>query len=232
MAHFTSLASILIRIFDILLASTALLIVLPFMAPIMIMLKLTGEHYVFYLQPRVGKGGKQFNVVKFATMLKDSPTMTGGFITQKDDPRVLPFGHFLRATKINELPQLLNIIMGQMSLVGPRPVVERHLNLYSMEAKELVLAQRPGLTGIASLIFRDEEAILNRMEGDRRSNHDAILAPYKGELEIWYYRHKGIRLYFYLILLTAITVVCPGFCPRLKGFKDLPEPPATLKTFI
>ena len=104
----------MIRCFDILFSGVAIIILLPFMIPIMIALKLTGEHYIFYQQERIGKGGKPFYILKFATMLKDSPNMPGGVLTQKNDPRILPMGKFLRKTKINELPQLVNIFIGQM----------------------------------------------------------------------------------------------------------------------
>lgn len=220
------------RIFDFLISSIAIVILLPFMLPVVIGLVLTGEHHVFYLQPRVGKGGKAFKVFKFATMLKDSPAMTGGFITQKNDPRILPMGGFLRKTKINELPQLVNIFLGQMSFVGPRPIVEQHLALYPENAKQAVLAQRPGLTGIGSLVFRDEEGILNRMGGDRKLAHDKIIAPYKGELEIWYSCHKSLGIYFLLIFLTFIAVMIPGNNLYKKYLRDLPPSPTELAPFI
>ena len=156
------------RCFDIVFSLTAIIILLPFMLPIMIGLKLSGEHYIFYRQPRIGKNGQAFKVIKFATMLKDSPNLPGGFITQKDDSRLLPMGRFLRATKINELPQLWNVLIGQMSLVGPRPVVAQHLDLYTAEIRGAILSQRPGLTGLASLIFRNEEMILDKMTGNRK----------------------------------------------------------------
>ena len=111
----------MIRFFDIIFSAFAILILLPFMIPIIIGLKLTGEHDVFYRQTRIGKDGKSFGVWKFATMLRNSPNMTGGVLTQKDDPRILPMGKFLRKTKINELPQLINVLFGEMSFVGPRP---------------------------------------------------------------------------------------------------------------
>ncbi|MBD5434836.1 MAG: sugar transferase, partial [Treponema sp.] len=96
----------MIRFFDILFSGIAIVILLPFMLPVMVALKLTGEHDIFYCQERIGKGGKPFGVLKFATMLRNSPNMAGGVLTQKDDPRILPMGKFLRKTKINELPQL------------------------------------------------------------------------------------------------------------------------------
>lgn len=222
----------MIRFFDLLLSFVAMLILLPFMLPIMLTLKLTGEHYIFYLQPRIGKDNKEFSVLKFATMLKDSPNLTGGFITQKNDPRILPMGNFLRKTKINELPQLINIFIGQMSFVGPRPLVRKHIELYSNEAREAILEMVPGLSGIGSLVFRDEEGILDRMEGDRKYNHDKIIAPYKGLLEIWFKKNRSFFVYFLLIFLTAWAVLKPGSDLYKKVFRNLPPPPEELKGFI
>ncbi len=145
------LQAALIRFFDIIFSAFAIVVLFPFMIPIMIALKLTGEHYIFYLQPRVGKGGKDFMVLKFATMLKDSPNLPGGVLTQKNDPRILPMGKFLRKTKINELPQLANIFIGQMSVVGPRPQARQHYELYSDAVKREIDKIPPGLSGIASI---------------------------------------------------------------------------------
>ena len=222
----------IIRIFDIFLSGIALVVLLPLMIPIMIGLKLTGEHYVFYLQPRVGKGGEIFNVFKFATMLKNSPNLSGGCITQSKDPRVLPMGHFLRKTKINELPQLLNILVGQMSVVGPRPIVAQHWALYPKKSREAIMKMTPGLTGIASLVFRDEEGVLDRIGGDRKYVHDKVIAPFKGELELWWFEHCTIMNYFKLIFLTMWSLVSPRTSLWKKWFKDLPDPPKELKIGI
>ena len=218
----------LIRIFDIVFSGIVIIILFPFMVPIMIGLKLTGEHYIFYLQPRVGKDGVSFNVFKFATMLKNSPNLPGGFITQSNDPRVLPMGKFLRKTKINELPQLLNIFVGQMSVVGPRPIVAQHLALYPEKTREAILTMTPGLTGIASLIFRDEEGVLDRAGGNRKYVHDMVIAPFKGELELWWSKHRTIGNYFKLIFLTAWALFSPRTTLWKKWFKDLPESPEEL----
>jgi lipopolysaccharide/colanic/teichoic acid biosynthesis glycosyltransferase len=220
------------RVFDILFSFVAMVILLPFMIPIMIGLKLTGEHYIFYLQPRIGKGGVSFNVFKFATMLKNSPNLPGGFITQAKDPRILPMGNFLRKTKINELPQLMNIFIGQMSFVGPRPIVQAHLNLYPEETRTAILKLTPGLTGIGSLVFRDEEGILDRSGADRKYLHDQVIAPYKGELELWYTEHRNLGIYFKLIFLTAWSVVRPGSGAYKTAFKNLPQAPKELETLI
>jgi lipopolysaccharide/colanic/teichoic acid biosynthesis glycosyltransferase len=220
------------RFFDILFSLLAMIILFPFMLPIMVIQKLTGEHYIFYLQSRVGINGQPFNVFKFATMLKDSPNMAGGFITQENDPRVLPIGNFLRKTKINELPQLINIFMGQMSFVGPRPIVKQHLALYPEATRAQILKQRPGLTGIGSLVFRDEEGVLNRAGGDRKRIHDTVIAPYKGELELWYTKHRNLGTYFALIFLTAWGVLKPRSNCHFRVFKSLPEPPKELKEIL
>jgi len=223
---------VLIRFFDILFSLSALIVLLPFMIPIMVGLKLTGEHYIFYLQPRVGNYGKEFMLIKFATMLKDSPNLPGGLITQKDDPRILPMGKFLRKTKINELPQLINVLIGQMSLVGPRPQTRSHFNLYSEEVRKIISNLKPGVTGIGSLIFRNEEAILDKVTGDRKDFHNNIIAPYKGELEKWYAQHRNIPTYFALIFLTAWSVIFPDTKLHWKFFKDLPPPPPSLSSFF
>ncbi len=202
----------------------SILILFPFMVPIMVCLKLTGEHYIFYLQPRVGRGGKDFKVFKFATMLRNSPNLPGGLLTQKNDPRILPIGHFLRKTKINEIPQLINVFIGEMSFVGPRPQARCHYELYSEIVRREIDRLRPGLTGIGSIIFRDEEAMLDNVLGDRDHFHDTVIAPYKGELEVWYARNESIGKYFALIFLTALVLVYPR-TNVLRFFKNLPKVP-------
>jgi lipopolysaccharide/colanic/teichoic acid biosynthesis glycosyltransferase len=224
----SAIAPLLIRLFDIVFSFIAMLILFPFMLPIMIGLKFTGEYYIFYLQPRVGSGGRDFNVFKFATMLKDSPNLPGGVLTQKNDLRILPMGNFLRKTKINELPQLVNIFLGQMSFVGPRPQARRHYELYSAPVRAAIDAVPPGLTGIGSVVFRDEESILDEIQGDRDHFHDTVIAPYKGDLEVWWTRHRSLGNYFKLIFLTAWSLVSPRTLLWKTWFADLPKPPAEL----
>lgn len=222
----------MIRFFDFTFSNIAIIVLMPFMLPIMIGLKLTGEHYIFYYQPRVGKDGKVIHVLKFATMLKNSPSLPGGFITQERDPRILPMGHFLRKTKINELPQLINIMIGQMSIVGPRPIVEQHMALYPEETRKAILSMTPGLTGIASVVFRDEEEVLNRAGGDRKYFHDQVIAPYKGELEVWWSKNATLLNYFKIIFLTAWALFFTRSKLWKKWFKDLPPVPETLKEYL
>ena len=221
----------MIRFFDILFSGLAIIILLPFMIPIMIGLKLTGEHDIFYKQTRIGKGGKPFGVMKFATMLRNSPNMAGGVLTQKDDPRILPMGKFLRKTKINELPQLLNIFIGQMSVIGPRPQAKAHYDLYSAEVKSAIDTVAPGLSGLGSVAFRDEEDMLNAVE-DRDHFHDTVIAPYKGALEVWFVQHRTLGVYFKLIWLTVLAVIKPSSKAWRKSFKDLPPVPEELEKYI
>ena len=148
------------RFCDILFSSILLIILSPLLIPIMICLKFTGEGYIFYKQERVGFKNKKFSILKFATMLKDSPNMAGGVITTKKDPRITPLGGFLRKSKINELPQLINIFLGDMSFVGPRPVMQISFNAYPPEVQSVIYNVKPGLTGIGSIIFRDEEELI------------------------------------------------------------------------
>lgn len=219
------------RFFDILFSGIAIIILLPFMIPIMIGLKLTGEHDIFYKQERIGKGGKPFGVLKFATMLRNSPNMAGGVLTQKNDPRILPMGKFLRKTKINELPQLVNIFIGQMSVIGPRPQAKRHYDLYSAEVKSAIDTVAPGLSGLGSVAFRDEEDMLNAVT-DRDHFHDTIIAPYKGALEVWFVQHRSLTVYIKLIWLTVLAVLKPSSKSWRKAFKDLPPVPAELEQYI
>ncbi|PQB07817.1 lipid carrier--UDP-N-acetylgalactosaminyltransferase [Polaribacter filamentus] len=213
------------RIIDILLSTLVLLILLPFFVPIVVILLLTGEHKVFYSQTRVGYKNQNFKILKFATMLSNSANMGPGSLTLKNDPRVLPFGSFLRKTKINELPQILNIIIGDLSIVGPRPQMQVDFEKYSDDVQKKIYNVRPGLTGIGSIIFRDEESLISAAS-ESEDPHDfykRVIAPYKGELEMWYQSYRSVFLDFQLIFITAWVIVAPETRLYEKWFKDLPK---------
>ncbi len=216
------------RFFDIFFSGLALLVLSPLLLPIVITLRLSGEGEVFFLQERVGKGGEQFKLFKFATMLKDSPNIGTGTVTMKDDPRVLPVGAFLRQTKINELPQLLNIFFGDMSVIGPRPLTIQTFSVYSEDTQRNIIQVRPGLSGIGSIIFRREEEI---MHGAMASVdfYDTVISPYKGMLEEWFVSNKGIYMYFLAIFITVWVVFLPNSTVAWVVFKGLPEPPEALR---
>jgi lipopolysaccharide/colanic/teichoic acid biosynthesis glycosyltransferase len=219
------------RFFDILFSGIAVIVLLPFMVPIMIGLKLTGEHNIFYGQTRVGRYGKDFTLLKFATMLKNSPNLPGGLYTSVNDPRMLPMGKFLRKTKINELPQLINIFIGQMSIVGYRPTVREHYDAYSDNVKQKLYCLKPGLTGIGSIVFRNEEEILQEFE-DKKYFHQKIINPYKGVLECWYADHNNIINYFKIIFVTIIVVLNRNSSIWKKVFTALPPVFPELQSYI
>ena len=218
----------MIRFFDIFFSALALLVLTPILLPVMLVLKFSGEGEIFYRQERVGQNGVMFGIWKFATMLKNSPNMQNAYITTHGDPRVLPFGRFLRKSKINELPQLINILKGDISLVGPRPQVQAHLEMYPEEHLQDVLSIKPGLTGIASLFFRDEETMISRSSLEPKEFYKRFIVPYKTDLELWYKKHQNLYTYFMLIALTAWSVVFSDSKLYVKVFKDLPTPPEEL----
>ena len=159
----------MIRFFDIIFSSTALVVLSPLFLMVMIILRFTGEGEVFFRQNRVGKDGTKFKVIKFATMLKASPNIGTGTVTVKNDPRILPFGKILRRAKINQLPQLINVLKGEMSIIGPRPQDQRCFDAFREEDKAEILKVRPGLSGIGAIYFRDEENLLHTAQGDMMS---------------------------------------------------------------
>jgi len=202
---------------------------LPFFPPLALALRLTGEGEVFYIQQRVGLGGNTFGLLKLATMLKDSPNLPGGDVTVEHDPRILPLGGFLRKTKLNELPQLWNVFRGQMSLVGPRPLTPGNFKLYPYAAQEVIKKMKPGLTGIGSVVFRDEEKKLSRADRPPNDYYREVIAPYKGRLEMWYGEHRSLALDFKLVILTILVVLAPGLGSGVQLLKGLPEPPKELQ---
>lgn len=216
------------RFFDILFSGIALLLLSPLIIPIVITLRFTGEGEVFFLQERIGKCGNKFKLFKFATMLKNSPNIGTGTVTMKEDPRVLPVGKFLRKTKINELPQLLNIFFGDMSVVGPRPLTTQTFGAYSEMTQALITQVRPGLSGVGSIIFRGEEEIMHGAAASVNF-YENIIAPYKGALEEWFVLNKSLYIYFLAIFVTAWVVLIPSSKIAWKVFKDLPKPPTELK---
>ena len=219
-----------IRLFDIIFSSLALILLLPLFIPVALILRLTGEGEIFFSQKRVGKGGKLFNLLKFATMLKDSPSIGSGTVTLKDDPRVLPFGKFLRKTKINELPQLINILFGDMSVVGPRPQTPRCFEVFPKDLQPIISSIRPGLSGLGPVVFRDEENILS--ENDSVDFYDQVIAPYKGDVEAYYINVTGVFSYFKIIFLTLWVVLFPKSGAVWKAFANIPAPPDSLKEFL
>lgn len=215
------------RFLDVIFAGLALLFLAPLLVPVALLLRFTGEGEVFYIQQRIGRGGAPFGLYKFATMLKNSPSLGTGTVTVKGDPRVLPVGRFLRKTKLNELPQLLNILKGDMSIIGPRPQTARCFNAFPPKSQAEIIKVRPGLSGIGSIVFRDEEELMHASNEPERF-YDDVIMPYKGALEEWYVAHQGLRTYFVAIFVTAWVVLFRGSKLAWRAFPTLPQVPVQL----
>lgn len=202
----------------------ALILLLPIFLPIIILLRVTAEGEVFYFQERIGLNNSRFQIWKFATMLKNSMNMGTGSITLQNDFRVTFIGKFLRKTKINELPQIINILKGEISLVGPRPLVTKTFKAYSEDIQSKIYNVKPGLTGIGSVIYRDEEFLISSVKDeDPHEFYKRVIAPHKGELEIWYQNNKSFFLDLQLIFITAWVILFPKSKLYEKWFKNLPK---------
>jgi lipopolysaccharide/colanic/teichoic acid biosynthesis glycosyltransferase len=212
------------RIADLLASFIAIVVLIPIFLIIVIALRFTAEGEVFYTQERIGYLNSKFEIWKFATMLKNSLNLGTGSITLNDDFRVTKIGKFLRKSKINELPQLFNILIGDISVVGPRPILESDWNLYSEEIKNMVYNVKPGLTGIGSIVFRDEESIMSSVKNeDLHLYYERVVAPYKGELEKWYQLNRSFIVDTKLIILTSLVIIYPSNNLHEKWFKGLPK---------
>ena len=150
--------------------------------------------------------------------------MGSGSITLQNDYRVTFIGKFLRKTKINELPQIINILKGDMSLVGPRPLVDKTFSAYNNDVQANIYKVKPGITGIGSILFRDEEAIISAVsDEDPFEFYKRIIAPYKGEVEMWYQKKCSFYLDIQLILMTAWVILFPKTTLYEKWFSNLPK---------
>ncbi|MBM2882791.1 sugar transferase [Chromobacterium phragmitis] len=219
------------RFFDILFSSLAIFILSPLLIVISIVLRFTGEGEILFLQERIGKGGSSFKLYKFATMLKNSPNIGTGTVTVKGDARILPIGAVLRKTKINELPQLFNILLGDMSIIGPRPLTQQTFSAYTTEVQEVIKMVKPGLSGVGSIVFRGEEDILSGKAASL-DYYRNVIAPYKGELERWFAQNNNIATYFKAIGMTVWVVLFSNSNLVWKAFKELPKPPKELHSVL
>lgn len=219
------------RFLDILFAGLGLLVLSPILVPIALILRFTGEGEVFFKQNRVGRDGRQFGLYKFATMLKDSPNLGTGTVTVKDDPRILSVGRFLRKTKINELPQLFNIFIGDMSLIGPRPQTKRCFGAFPESSQAAIMTVRPGLSGLGSIVFRDEEEMMDAAN-DPDDFYDRVIMPYKGTLEEWYVENRNLLMDIRLFSLTFYVVLVPQSNVVWKSFPKMPRPNEKLRPFF
>lgn len=212
----------MIRFFDLLFSFFLLILLFPLLLLVCIWNVLTGEHEIFYKQIRIGKNGKQFEIIKFATMLKNSSELgTGGF-TEFNDSRFLPLGSFMRKTKINELPQLLNILRGEMSLVGFRPLTKGSFNRVLDIGDKTTYSNMPGITSPASIFLRNEEQILMKVE-DKQKYYDEHILPFKVSLDEWWAKNNSVFNYFAILFLTALSLFLPFHLLPIKILRNLPK---------
>jgi lipopolysaccharide/colanic/teichoic acid biosynthesis glycosyltransferase len=177
------------RLFDVLSSAAGLLLLLPLMLAIAVAVELDSPGGIFFRQIRVGRGGRAFNMFKFRSMRR-VPDTDGPLITRQGDPRITRVGAFLRRTKLDELPQLMNVLRGDMSLVGPRPEVQKYIDMYPAELRRIVLSVRPGMTDEASIEFRNEEALLAGAS-DAEAEYVREILPRKIELYVRYVKTRN-----------------------------------------
>ena len=209
------------RLLDVLFSSVAMCVLPPLYVIVSVLLRLAGEGNVLFRHRRVGLGGEEFTLLKFTTMATGSAV--AGDITYGDDPRILPVGRWLSALKIDELPQLWNTFRGEMSLVGPRPLTSRAFHCYSPRVQEIVKSMKPGVTGVGSLVFRNEDRILAQAPGDPKEYYDKVIIPLKGQLETWYFAHRSLYVDLLILACTLVAVPWPRsrLHFRLRGVADI-----------
>lgn len=192
------------RSVDLVVSITALIILSPFLLLVSALIFFHDFRSPFYIAPRVGKDGKSFMMVKFRSMVVNADR-TGVTSTAATDSRITPVGHFVRRWKLDELVQLWNVLLGDMSLVGPRPNVRSGTDSYTAAERRL-LSVRPGITDFASIVFADESEIL-RGQVDADAAYDRLIRPWKSRLGLFYVEHHTLRLDFKLILVTLLAMV-------------------------
>ncbi|MGQ9610071.1 MAG: sugar transferase [bacterium] len=191
------------RLFDIIVSIIALILLLPFLLLIAILIKITSPGPVFYKGKRVGKGGKIFYMYKFRSMVANADRI-GTDLTKYKDSRITPFGSFLRKTKIDEVPNLIDVLIGNMSLVGPRPESPQYTKYYN-ERQKKVLSIRPGITGLAQLENRNEDLKLKDQE-DPEKYYIQELMPKKLEIDLYYLENRSFLMDIIILLKTLLPV--------------------------
>lgn len=192
------------RLFDIVVSLVGLIITAPLLIPVCVLIWSQDFASPFYIAPRVGKGGKIFKMVKLRSMVTNADK-SGVDSTGANDRRITPIGKFVRSYKLDELAQLWNVLKGDMSLVGPRPNVQREVNLYTEEERDLI-GVRPGITDISSIVFSDEGEIL-KDSLDPDIDYNQLIRPWKSRLGLLYVRNSSLILDLKLIFLTIVAVI-------------------------
>ena len=191
------------RLFDILFSTFGIILISPLIVLIIILIKIDSKGTVFYMQERIGKNGKKFKIFKFRTMITNA--YKSGLLTLGDrDHRITKIGRILRKTKLDEIPQLFNVFIGEMSFVGPRPEVEKYVDLYSKEQRE-ILQLKPGITDYASIAYIDESILLGKAADPEKTYIENIM-PHKIELNKQYLLKKSLFYDVRIIILTIFKI--------------------------
>ena len=194
----------LIRLLDIVLSLLGLIFLLPIFVILAVWIKFDSQGSIFFRQIRVGKDGKDFRIYKFRTMIVNAEKM--GIITIGErDPRITNSGYFLRKYKLDELPQLINVLKGEMSFVGPRPEVRKYVKMYNQEQLK-ILTVKPGITDYASIEYINEDEILGKSLDPERTYIEEIM-PQKIKYNMKYINNKTVIEYFKIIFLTIIKII-------------------------
>ena len=212
------------RVFDIFGALLLLLILSPLIFLTAFLLLLLNRN-IIYAKPRIGFQLKSFTILKFVTMIPNSHNMTYGTMTIGNDPRITPIGRILRKLKIDELPQLWNVLKGDMSFTGPRPLDKSEFDCYSDEVKNKIYTVKPGITGVGSIVFRNEDKILSDPTVSPISLYKQKIAPHKGELELWYLENQSFYVDFMILILTGLAIFVPNNQLIYRVFPSLPVKP-------
>ncbi len=208
------------RIFDIVFSLFGLIVLSPFLLLISLLITMGSKGGVFFIQKRVGRNNKDFKLIKFRTMRAHSEHK-GLFTIGQRDPRVTRIGYFLRKYKIDEFPQLINVLKGDMSIVGPRPEVRKYVELYTPD-QSLVLTVRPGITGLASLEYVHENKILGESDNPEQT-YLRVMMPRKLELNLEYVESASFRTDLKLILKTFMKVYLPTLSTQPETRNQVPE---------
>lgn len=209
--------------FDKIFSFLALLFFSPFFILIILLLMFFADKEIFFLQWRVGYKNHVFKIIKFSTMFRNSESSPDGSVMLRNDPRVTMIGKFLRFSKLNELPQLINILKGDMSFIGPRPLTRSGFELFDADVKAKIYNSKPGITGISSIIFRDEERWVSKTDMDPMEFYKCYIFPYKGQLELWYLNNKSFLTDMLILFLTVHKVFYPNSLLIYKFFPTLPR---------
>lgn len=197
------------RLLDIVVSIAGLTVLSPLLIAVAVMIKLDDGGPVFYRGARVGRGGRLFNIYKFRTMVLNAEKV-GGPSTSENDPRITRIGSGLRAYKLDELPQLINVLIGDMSLVGPRPEVKSEVDSYDPKWKP-ILSVRPGITDLSSIAFRDEGGVIKRSGiEDPHEAYKKLIQPRKLELQLEYVRRRSLLLDLSILWQTVLAVIRKG----------------------